>query len=91
MTSDEVKHISLSILLDDIPEDLIETLVKSLKPEMKSEMRGVRADISSEEKGVKIEIHAPNHSAFRAALNSVLRLSSTVLNLIDELRRRNLA
>ncbi len=90
MTGDEVQNISLSILLDDIPEDLRETLIKSLKPEMESEMRGVRASISLVEDGVRIEIRAPNHSAFRAALNSVLRLSSTVLNLIDELRRRNL-
>lgn len=87
MTSGEVKHISLSILLDDIPEDLRETLVKSLKPETKGEMRGVKTNISLVEEGVKIEIHAPNHSAFRAALNSILRLSNTVLNLIDELRR----
>ncbi len=91
MTSSEARHLSLSILLDDIPEDLRETLVKSLKPETESEMRGVRANIGLVEEGVKIEIHAPNHSAFRAALNSVLRLSSTVLNLINELRRRNLA
>ncbi len=90
MTSSEVRHLSLSILLDDIPEDLRKTLVKSLKPEMESEMRGVRASISLVEDGVKIEIHAPSHSAFRAALNSALRLSSTVLNLIDELRMRNL-
>jgi|GEM_PF-1864859 len=91
MTGSDAKHILLSVLLDGIPEDLRETLVKSLKPEAESELRGVRASISLIEGGVRIEIRAPNHSAFRAALNSILRLTSTVLNLIDELRRRNLA
>jgi len=91
MTGNEVKSISLSILLDDIPDDLREMLVESLKPETKGEMRGVKANISLVKEGVRIEIYAPNHSAFRAALNSLLRLSNTVLSLIDELRRRNLA
>jgi len=91
MGNDESKHLSLNILLDDIPEDLRKALVRSLKPETEKEMRGVKASIDLVKEGVKIEIHAPNHSAFRAALNSILRLSSTVLNLIEELRRRNLA
>lgn len=75
--------IEAEIVLRGLEDELAEALVKALKPEADIRLRGVKASISKERDGVHVAIKAPDHSSFRATLNSLLRLSASILKTIE--------
>ena len=70
-------------------EKLREALVKALTPETRIALRGVKASISEEGDSVRIVIEAPDHSSFRATINSLLRLMEATERMLQNLPRQS--
>ena len=80
-------RISAVIVIDPIDDEVADALLNALKPELLTEMRGVKATVRRVGKGaLEVSIEAPTHSAFRAAVNSSLRLIDTALKLLERVR-----
>ena len=61
------------------------TIVRALTPEAEVRLRGVKARVSIVgESAIELIIEAPDYSSFRAAVNAMLRLMSSTLELIEE-------
>lgn len=61
-------------------------LKKALRPEAEARLRGVESSVSREGDKLIIRISAPDTSAARATINSLLRLAATALRTIIETR-----
>ncbi len=81
--------IEAEIVLRGLDDKLAETLIKALKPEADIRLRGVKASVTKENGSVHIAIKAPDHSSFRATLNSLLRLSASILKTIKIVEKRS--
>ena len=66
--------------------EVASALVRALAPETEIKLRGVRSEIRLiDDSAIEITVEAPDYSAFRAAVNALLRLTSSTLELIKEL------
>ncbi len=68
---------------------LRKAIVKALTPETKISLRGVKASIKEQGDTVKIIIDAPDHSSFRATINSLLRLMEATERMIRNLSNKS--
>ena len=66
--------------------EIASAIIKALAPETEIKLRGVRSELRLiDDTAIEIVVESPNHSAFRAAVNALLRLMSSTLELIKEL------
>ncbi|MCD6428373.1 MAG: CTAG/PCC1 family protein [Desulfurococcales archaeon] len=82
--SDVTASLKAVIELDNT--EVASAVIKALAPEAEIKLRGVRTEIRLIGGTViEIVVEAPDYSAFRAAVNALLRLTSSTLELIKEL------
>ena len=68
-------------------EDALSKAVKkALDPEARLELRGVKVDLFTHGRKIKLIIEAKDPSSFRATLNALLRLVSTLLKVIQDVK-----
>ncbi len=66
--------------------EIASAIIKALAPETEIKLRGVRSVLRLiNDTAIEIAVDAPDYSAFRAAVNALLRLMSSTLELIKEL------
>ncbi|RLG80716.1 MAG: hypothetical protein DRO09_02790 [Thermoprotei archaeon] len=69
--------------------DLAKVVFSAVKPEVETSLRNVRSAIRILDSEVlEITISAPTLSLLRASMNSLMRLTSTVLEVIDVIREQ---
>ncbi len=79
--------VSAVIVINPIDDEVADALLSALKPELLTEMRGVKTTVRKVGRGtLEISIEALTYSAFRAAVNSSLRLIDTALRLLEKVR-----
>ncbi len=71
------------IEINEIPKDKLNAVEAALKPELGMELRGVRTSLTMSSERLKLIIEAPDYSAFRAAVNNILRLLNTALEVLS--------
>jgi len=82
---DEIK-VKAVIELEFDEEALSEAIKEALVPEARLELRGVKSELFAYGRKTKLVIEAKDPSSFRAALNALLRLASTLLKAIREIK-----
>jgi len=66
--------------------EIASAIIKALAPEAEIKLRGVKSELRIiNDTAIEIVVEAPDYSAFRAAVNAILRLMSSTLELIKEL------
>ncbi len=66
--------------------EIASAVAKALTPEAEIRLRGVKTRISIVgESVIELIIEAPDYSSFRAAVNAMLRLMSSTLELIKKI------
>lgn len=71
----------LSLRFDS--EGIATTVWKTLVPECKVKLRGVKVDLSLSGNRVDVVVEADDESALRATLNSIIKLTYLILEVVN--------
>jgi len=79
--------ITFKLLIELEDAELASALYKVLHPEVNIRLRGVKSGLQLiDGRFIELTIEAPDYSAFRAAVNSLLRLMALSIRLIEVLK-----
>lgn len=74
------------ITLNDVGEELLNAIYIALKPEESFKVRGVNIALLKTQSRLIIIIEAPTLNLLRATINSTMRLTKLIIDIVRDLR-----